>query len=63
MKQGQQAMLIRYPRTVIANKENYYREYNGHIKLISCQFPKNIHFFMHMLIIYILYVQSIRKLQ
>ena len=43
----------------MVNKENYYREYKGHtnwLSLISSQFPKNIHFFMHMLIIPVLYV-------
>ena len=52
-------MLIRYPRTVMVSKENYYREYKGHtnwLSLISSQFPNNIHFVMHMLIIPVLYV-------
>ena len=53
-------MLIRYlPLTVMVNKENNYQEYKGHTKwqsLISSQFPKNIHFFIHMLIISALYV-------
>ena len=51
--------------TLMVNKENYYREYKGHTKwlrLISSHFAKNIffawHFFMHMLIISVLYVQS-----
>ena len=38
-------MLIRYPRTVMVNKENYYQEYKGHTKrlsLISSHFAKNI---------------------
>ena len=56
--------------TVMVNKENYYREYKGHTKwlsLISSHFAKNIFlawpFIMHMLIISVLYLQSIRKLQ
>ena len=28
-------MLIRYPRTVMGNKENYYQEYKGHTKWLS----------------------------
>ena len=42
-------MLIRYPRTVMVNKENYYREYKGHTKwlsLISSHFAKNTCFGM-----------------
>ena len=38
-------MLITYPRTVIVNKENYYRAYKGHTKwlcLISSHFAVNI---------------------
>ena len=45
-------MLIRYPRTVMVNKENYYREYKGHTKwlsLISSHFAKNICFGMTLL--------------
>ena len=41
-------MLIRYPHTVMVNKENYYQEYKGHTKwlsLISSHFAKNIFFF------------------
>ena len=66
-------MLITYPRTVIVNKENYYRAYKGHTKwlsLIKSHFAKSIfcflawHFFMHlMFIISVLYMQSIRKFQ
>ena len=26
-------MLIRYPRTVMVNNENYYREYKGHTEM------------------------------
>ena len=40
-------MLIRYPRTVMANKENYYRENKGHTKwlsLISIHFAKTFFF-------------------
>ena len=36
-------MLVRYPRTVTVNKENYYQEYKGHTKwlsLISSHFAK-----------------------
>ena len=43
-------MLIRYPRTVMVKKENYYQEYKE-ISLISSPFAKNIflawYFFMH----------------
>ena len=45
-------MLIRYPRTVMVNKENYYREYKGNTKwlsLISSHFAKNICFGMTLL--------------
>ena len=28
-------MLIRYPRAVMVNKENYYRKYKGHTKWLS----------------------------
>ena len=45
-------MLIRYHRTVMVNKENYYREYKGHTKwlsLISSHFAKNIFFGMILL--------------
>ena len=41
-------MLIRYPHTVMVNKENYYQEYKGHIKwlsLISSHFAKKNFFF------------------
>ena len=44
-KDNKQAMLIRYPRTVMVNKENYYGEYKGHTKwlsLISSHFAKNV---------------------
>ena len=52
----------------MVNEENYYREYKGHSKrlsLISSHFAeKKIFlawfFFMHMLIISVLYVQSIK---
>ena len=54
----------------MVNEENYYREYKGHTKwlsLISSHFAKTIffvwHFFMHMLIVSVLYEQSIRKVQ
>ena len=55
----------------MVNKENYYQEYKGHTKwlsLISSHFAQNNffsawNFFMHMLIISVLYVQSIKKLQ
>ena len=53
----------------MVNKENYYQEYKGHTKwlsLISSHFEKKNfltwHFFMHMLIISVLYVQSIKEL-
>ena len=49
------------PRTVMVNKENYYREYKGHDKQSLCQKKKKK--IMHMLIISVLYVRSIRKLQ
>ena len=42
-------MLIRYPRTVMVNKENYYREYKSHTKwlsLISNHFAQK-YFFGH----------------
>ena len=62
--------LLDTSRTVMVNKENYYRDYKGHTKwlsLISSHFAKNFflawRFFMHMLIISVLYVQSIRELQ
>ena len=66
-----QAMLIRYPHTVMVNIENYYGEHKDHTKwlsLISNHFAKKTfflawHFFMHMLIISVSNVQSIRKLQ
>ena len=62
--------LLDAPGRVTVNKENYYREYKGHTKwlsLISSHFAKDIflawHFFMHMLIISVLYTcASIRKL-
>ena len=52
-------------------QESYYQEYKGHTKwlsFISSHFAKTNfflarHFFMHMLIISVLYVQSIRQLQ
>ena len=60
-------MLIKYPRTVMVNKENYYQEYKGHTKwlsLVSSHFAKNISFachFMYMLnVSRILFVQSTR---
>ena len=61
--------LLDTPRKVMVTTENYYWEYKGHRKwlsLISSLFAKNIFLawhFMHMLIIHVLYVQSIRKLQ
>ena len=42
-------MIIRYPRTVMVNKENYYRGYKSHTKwlsLISSHFAKHIFFGM-----------------
>ena len=45
-------MLIRYPCTVMVNKENYSREHKGHTKwlsLISSHFAKNILFGMILL--------------
>ena len=69
-KKDNKQCLLDTPQTVMVNKENYYQEYKGHTKwlsLISSHFAKNTffawYFFMHMLIISILYVQSIRKLQ
>ena len=59
MKKDNKQCLLDNPRTVMINKENYYQQYKGHtnwLSLISSQFPKNIHFFMHMLIISVLYV-------
>ena len=59
--------LLDTPYTVTVNKENYYQEYKGHTKrlsLISSHFAKKKfcflawHFFMHMLITSVLYVQS-----
>ena len=38
-------MLIRYPRRVMVNKENCYREYKSHTKwisFISSHLPKNV---------------------
>ena len=45
-------MLIRYYRTVMVNKEKYYREYKSHTKwlsLISSQFAKIFFFGMTLL--------------
>ena len=62
-KKDNKQCLLDNPRTVMVNKENYSWEYKGHTKwlsLISNRFAKNIflawHFFMHMLIISVLYV-------
>ena len=48
MKKGHKAMLIRYPGTVMVNKENHYREYKGNTKwlsLISSHFAKKYFLF------------------
>ena len=58
-KKDNKQCLLDTPCIVMVNKENYYQEYKGHTKwlsLISSQFPKNIHFYMHMLIKSVLYV-------
>ena len=60
--------LLDTPHTVMVNKENYYWGHTKWLTLISSHFAKNIFFGMtllhaHMLMISVLYVQSIRKLQ
>ena len=54
-------MLIRYPHTAMVNKENDYREYKGHTKWLSLISSHFFIKFMHMLIISVLYVQSIKR--
>ena len=44
-KKDNKQWLLDIPRTVMVNKENYYREYKGHTKwlnLISSRFAKTI---------------------
>ena len=69
-KKNNKHCLLDTSRTVMVNKQNYCRDYKGHTKwlsLINSHFAKKGLFGMtllqHMLIISVLYVQSIRKLQ
>ena len=47
IKKKDKQCLLDNPRTVMVNKENYYREYKGHTKwlsLVSSHFAKKIFF-------------------